>query len=386
MRILRLFMVLVLFLILYGCDSTIPTKIEKRSIYLGDLDSDYAALNIERDNIKRREDALRTSGRSGTFEWWYTDFLFQDGTAVIVTFYTKMLFDALGAAQPTVSIAIMYPDGTITGDTLSLASGTDINASRSSADIHISDCYITEENGTYRLQYAHNGIRFNATMIPTLPAWRPKTGHIYFGAGREEYLAWLVAQPAARVAATLVTPTRSSLLLGAGYHDHNWGNAPMYRNINNWYWGRVVAGDYTVIFSDIVSQEKHNHEKVSMLFVAKGDEILESSSDVTIEHNQISQDPQTGKPYANEIVIKRVDEQNRSIEIQITKKSTAGFFDMNHLPYMMGENPTYLNTANDAIITVRESNGSTSIIRGVSLVEQMSFDDKIYPDSDLMGK
>ena len=35
---------------------------------------------------------------------------------------------------------------------------------------------------------------------------------------------------------------------GRGYHDHNLGNVPMHEYYDRWYWGRVLAGRYDIIY------------------------------------------------------------------------------------------------------------------------------------------
>jgi len=56
---------------------------------LGKEKKHYEALNIFPDSIVVREDGMRTTGKRGTFEWWYFDAHLDDGLKVVIVFFTK---------------------------------------------------------------------------------------------------------------------------------------------------------------------------------------------------------------------------------------------------------------------------------------------------------
>ena len=248
---------------------------------------------------------------------------------------------------------------------------------RDKASIKIGSSYLEDMNGSYRLSYSHNGIEFNATMVSVLPAWRPETGHAYFGKNRVDYFAWLVAQPSSLATASLHTTYGDSLHIGTGYHDHNWGNAPMHKNIDNWYWGRIPIDEYRVIFTDIVPQDGNNKEHLPILYISKGDKMLAKLHDTEISKYNITLNPTTQKPYANKISITTKDEYNSTITIDIDRVSDIGFYDMSSLPYESGTYPTYIKTLNSITLTTIESNGSKTLYNGMGVVEQMSFDAEV---------
>ena len=53
---------------------------------LADKEADYKRYGITK-KPSYKEDGMRTNGGKGTFEWWYTDVTFKDGTAVVVIFF-----------------------------------------------------------------------------------------------------------------------------------------------------------------------------------------------------------------------------------------------------------------------------------------------------------
>lgn len=67
---------------------------------LADSDADFERFNVVRNRPAPREDTLRTNGSKGSFEWWYTDAAFEDGTTVVVIFFAKNYFDVSAPHGP----------------------------------------------------------------------------------------------------------------------------------------------------------------------------------------------------------------------------------------------------------------------------------------------
>jgi hypothetical protein len=318
---------------------------------------------------------MRTNGESGSYEWWYSDFIFSDGTTVAVAFYSKFLFDTYGSALPLVTINIVYPDGRKIDDK-DFELGKKIDASTSIANVHVKSSFLTYENGNYHLHYSKGGVTFDALMVSALPMWRPETGHIYFGES-EDYFAWLPAQASSTVTATLEENGIKKELIGTGYHDHNWGNSPIHENINNWYWGRAKVGEYSLIFSDIIAEEKYDYERVPIMMVAKGDKILKLNGSIEVERSSLLTDDITEKSYANRLRFTQKDENGRTYTIASTRKKDITFVDMNSLPIETGNRPTYLRSLSDVSLIITEINGSKEEYKGLGIIEQMSFNDNV---------
>jgi hypothetical protein len=342
--------------------------------YIASSEEAYTHLGIKRDKVEPWEDAMRTSGKSGNYEWWYSDFIFSDGTTVAVSFYSKFLFDTYGSALPLVTINIVYPDGRkINSQDLDL--GKKLNASKTFTDVHVKSSFLTYEDGNYHLHYSKDNLLFDATMVSTLPMWRPETGHIYFGES-ENYFAWLPAQASSTVHATIQENGIEKKLVGSGYHDHNWGNSPLHENINNWYWGRAKVGEYSLIFSDIIAEEEYGYERVPILMVAKGDEILELNGTIEIERKELITDKTTEKSYANKFSFTQKGTNGKTYTIESTRKKDITFVDMNNFPFEAGNRPMYLRSLSDVILTI-EGNGTDEEYKGIGIIEQMSFNDNV---------
>jgi len=359
-------------------DNNSSSNIEvKKSAYLASDDEDYTRLGLKKERVEAWEDSLRTDGKSGSFEWWYSDFLFDDGTSVVVVFYTKLSFDTYGMAHPMASISVHYPDGTKAEDFYLENIGTEINASKTITDVHIGKSYLTNREGDYLLHFEKDGLIFDAKMVSNLPMTRPKTGFIYFGDDKSKHFAWLPAQISSNVEATLTTKEKTSQLLGLGYHDHNWGNTAMHEIINHWHWGRAKINDYTVVFFDIVANSDFNNSKIPLFLVAKDNKFIEMDSPISVQKSNISTHALTNKKYAKNITITQTDTNGTTYSITTTSKEDLTFLDMNRLPFEIGNSPTYLRSLSDFNLTITQSNGEKTEQSSQGIVEQMSFDDTI---------
>ena len=54
-----------------------------------DDDFHYQKMGLTRNKIELWEDGMRTDGSKGTYEWWYFDSKYADGSSLVIVFYTK---------------------------------------------------------------------------------------------------------------------------------------------------------------------------------------------------------------------------------------------------------------------------------------------------------
>jgi len=375
-KIIGIFLTLI-FLIGCGSDNNSSKNQTTKTAYIASTDAHYQTLGLKKDTVEPWEDGLRTDGKSGSFEWWYSDFLFDDGTSVVVVFYTKLAFDTYGMARPTASISVYYPDGTKAENFYFESIGTDINASKIITDVHVGKSYLTNKNGDYLLHFEKDGLIFDAKMVSNLPMKRPNTGFIYFEEDKSKYFAWLATQISSNVEATLTHKGKTSKFSGLGYHDHNWGNTAMNEIINHWHWGRVTINDYTVVFFEIIANNDFNNSKIPVFLVAKGNKFIEMDSPITVKKTNIITHPSTNKKYAKNITVSQTDSNGTTYSITSQSKKDLTFLDMNRFPFEIGNSPTYLRSLSDFNLTIIQSNGSKIEQSGQGIIEQMSFDDNI---------
>ncbi|MEA3106207.1 MAG: hypothetical protein QOI88_812, partial [Gammaproteobacteria bacterium] len=74
-----------------------------------DKPEDFAKLGIQPGRIEPFEDGMRTKGGPGGYEWWYFDSHLNDGSSLVVVFYTKPLLNPDGELAPFASLQLDRP-------------------------------------------------------------------------------------------------------------------------------------------------------------------------------------------------------------------------------------------------------------------------------------
>ncbi|MEE9453292.1 MAG: hypothetical protein V3V13_02765 [Paracoccaceae bacterium] len=349
--------------------------------YLADAPHHYASLGIDQNETAIWEDGMRTDGREGSYEWWYTDAEFDDGTTVVVVFYTKNIFDVSGPAHPTAAINVNFPDGEALEYIIHGPKGQVLQAAKDHADVSIDESYIRYVDDHYELKFVIDDFVFEARMDSTLPMYRPASGHWFFGKKSEDYFAWFVAQPSSNITATLTRDGSVMELNGTGYHDHNWGNSPIHEGINHWYWARVKVGEYDAILVDLIAAEKYGYERVPIVMLAKDGEILktnEHAPEIIRTNTRIHQG--TGKFFdytltfiqqANDGVIYQID-LNAEQDLEVYSFLEALPWYQKILAKLAGENPTYLRVLGGATLTITDEDAVETFTHK-GLWEQMFF-------------
>lgn len=218
------------------------------------------------------EDSLRADTSRGSFEWWYFDAHFDDGSTAVIVYATKPLLERNGPLRPNVAITITRPDGTKAA-ALPLFPPEEFSASREGCDVHISPNRAHGDLHSYEIHTETDGLAADLTFTGLVPPWRPGAGKIYFG-DDQHYFAWLPSIPFGTVEGTLTYDGEAHHVKGTGYHDHNWGNVGLNQVMDHWYWGRAHIGEYTLIFVEQVAARAYDYARLPVFMLAKGDHIL----------------------------------------------------------------------------------------------------------------
>ncbi|OBI97733.1 lipocalin-like domain-containing protein [Mycobacterium asiaticum] len=267
----------------------------------------YARLGLTPNQIQTWEDGWRTSTADqtrGTFEWWYFDAHLDDGSTVTVEMHTKPPYvSPKTALTPFVLMTITSPDGTRTDHTL-IAEPELFTASTEDCDVRIGANFFRRTPDGYRIHVEIEDTTADFTLHPEVPAWRPATGHVFFGAEEQHYIAWLPMAPRGTVQATITMDGRTRRLTGAGYHDHNWGNVAPRKVLDHWYWGRARVGEYTVVTLMFVSHADYDKTPLPAVMVATGDRIVASAvgaEAVEFSGSEVDTHADTGIPVAQRL-------------------------------------------------------------------------------------
>ncbi|MCY7403666.1 MAG: hydroxyneurosporene dehydrogenase [Cryobacterium sp.] len=263
--------------------------------------ADFARLGLNPLRAEVFEDGLRTDpNRRGSYEWWYFDANLDNGAKLVVGFYTKNPATPNTRLAPFVTINLDLPDGRSFEKTFA-ADATQFSASAEGCDVRIGENRFSGDLQTYRVAASIENVTVTVTLAGTVPAWRPATGYEMFARnGVEKTFAWFVAVPNGRVEAEYSVDGQVERATGIGYHDHNWGDAPMRELMHNWYWGRAQVGPYSLIAAHITAEKAYGYEPLTILHLARdGVVVADDGTKVAVSTDRIGIDVSTGKPVAD---------------------------------------------------------------------------------------
>ncbi|MFF2050999.1 hypothetical protein ACFVU2_05300 [Leifsonia sp. NPDC058194] len=222
------------------------------------------------------EDGYRAAAAAdSTFEWWYFDCQFDDGSTLVVTFSNKPHTDPSGPLAPSLLIIRQLADGT----RLHLEphyEATDFSAATDRCDVRIGPNSVTGDLDHYRIHIETEGITADVTIDRAAPSWRPGAGINYFDSARTHFLAWVVPVPYGTVSATITQDGATTSVTGSAYHDHNWGNHLMGSFLDHWYWGRAHVGDYTVVYVRMTTKGLFGFGEINIptFYLATADRVI----------------------------------------------------------------------------------------------------------------
>lgn len=254
----------------------IPATSEVRDTMTKAQAEAMSALGLNRDRVEVWEDGYRAAGAAdSTFEWWYFDVQFDDGSTLVVTFSNKPHTNPSGPLTPTLLVIRQLPDGTRRHLEPTFPA-EEFSAATDRCDVRIGASTVSGDLDTYQLHIEADDMVADLTINRAAPSWRPGAGISYFDAAKSHYLAWVVPVPFGTVTATITEGGQSRTLDGSAYHDHNWGNHLMGSFLDHWYWGRAHIGDYTLVYVRMTTKGFMGLGQINIptFYLAKGEELV----------------------------------------------------------------------------------------------------------------
>jgi len=282
--------------------------------YLAKSDADYMQLNLKKDAPELWEDGMRTDGEKGSYEWWYFDAHLDDGSKIVIVFYTKPMTAVNKGLNAYATLNIDYKNGTRLERYLP---STTFRASKERCDVQIGDCLFKGDLQKYQIHIKGPDLNLDLEFKNTSQSWRPETGHYYFG-NKGHFFAWMIAVPKGEVKVKYAVAGNEVSTQGGCYHDHNWGNKGIHKLINHWYWSRSELGPYTVIACQIVPEKKYGHKPVMIACIAKNGEVIADNADnlQLVKSNAIK--GLGGKPIYNELLFTYTD-KGQKFELKLNR-------------------------------------------------------------------
>ena len=262
---------------------------------------EYKELGLEKGAPALWEDGLRTKAEKGNYEWWYFDSKLKNGANLVIVFYTVPMANFSNGFRPHATFTYTRPDGKRYFSRVD-ATPEEASYSTEQCDIQIGACRFHGNLQEYEIYWKDEKIEATIRLKRNVPSWRPHTGHISFNA--KHFFAWLPSVPEGDVHLTVTSKGKTKHMTGTGYHDHNWGDVPMFFLMHHWYWGRAKIGDYQVVTSYITAAKKYNYDETPIFMLSKNGEILadEPEKYLTYSEEDIFYEKVTGKHVANRLI------------------------------------------------------------------------------------
>ncbi|MDD6320639.1 MAG: hypothetical protein PUA63_07240 [Oscillospiraceae bacterium] len=265
---------------------------------LADRPADYQKLGQKKE-IAQWEDGHRTNGKFGEYEWWYFDGKMDDGSSLVIVFYTQPVTAIAPGYAPSVSFSLTR-DGKQIQDSVSFKK-TECSFDREKCCNKLGSSFCEGNLHDYKLHYESDKIRADVTLHSNSEPWRPETGYFLFD--EKKYFAWLPSVPEGKMEAVITIDGETIRLSGTGYHDHNWGNTGMFWIMHHWYWGRAKIGDYQVISSYITAHKPYGYEHFPIFLLSKnGEKLGDDPKYLTYTQSDPEFDPITQKHYHKKLV------------------------------------------------------------------------------------
>lgn len=351
----------------------------KKHAWMAGSQEEYAKLKLSGEKVEPWEDGIRTNGAKGSYEWWYFDSKLEDGSSLVIVFHTGPIASFQEGFVPSATFTLTKPDGE-TYDSQVNASVEDCHFGIEQCDVKIGACTFCGDLHEYEITWKDDEIEAKVQLTGNVPAWRPQTGHMLFGAGK--LFAWLPAVPEGSVTVTIKKKDEEIHLKGTGYHDHNWGDVPMFFLMHHWYWGRAKDGDYQVVSSYITAGKKYSYDEIPIFMLAKNGQILAEQAEkyLTYKEEDLVFDPDTKKHVAGRLIYdyndgtqhyrvtyqREHDLEKMGMETQVTKLQYVAI-------WLMGLRGSYHRMGGTVTVERFEKNELVETVSAPALWEQMYF-------------
>jgi hypothetical protein len=247
------------------------------------------------------EDAAHQPGGLLPYEWWYFEGTFDNGYSAVVIAWS-MNYSKPWRRQCTVQLSVYTPEGKTLKHYI-FPPRSLFSASRETCDVRIGDSFMRGSYPHYEISVEAEGDRVDLVFESEVPGWKPGTGVNSIPFLRLKSMGWVVPVPRARVKGTLTMGNRVVEVEGHGYHDHNFGETPIFHVVDNWHWGHVVSRDLGITWSDITMNRSLDYQRTFMFLLSRGGRLVYESPDIRVSYGRWRDDPAYLHPYPELITV-----------------------------------------------------------------------------------
>jgi hypothetical protein len=222
--------------------------------------------------MEPREAGMVTNPMPGTFEWWYFQGKFTDGSTTQIVFSVKPWLDNNGPLQPYIQYTVTTPN-----DTHLIAEPrvdtSQFNAARNTLNVTMGKSWVRGDLNTVNMHIAptQNGLGADLVFKSAAPPTRfGGSGMWFFDPSLTRFSATNDPMPFALVGGNLTYGGGTHKVQGTGYIDKQWGTVNFNDEYDGWYWSTGHYGNYTVDAFVLGTSAKFNHQPTQDLYLAKG--------------------------------------------------------------------------------------------------------------------
>jgi len=286
------------------------------------------------------------------FEWWYFDAAFTNGYTLVAILHSSLY--NVADHKPTVDLRVYTPDGRRWSG-IGRFEREALAGSRERCDLHIADCHACGDGSHYWLRLRQGEIEAELEFRGRVPGWKPGTGYLFRDEASGRFFRWVVPLPRAQVTGWLRVGKEKLTVTGQGYHDHNWGNVYLPTAFSRWTWGRVLAGDWTLIFGDVVGQGAAPVH-VTPFMLSRGDKILLETDRIRIEYQEPAREPCTGAGYFRRLHLTTA--AGPALELTLTARRAMDALDF-AAPHLSLARPHHLRKAAETVFYLAQKTALT---------------------------
>jgi len=257
-------------------------------------------------SLATSDDAAHVVSTDGYFEWWYFDAHFDNGYSMVAVFQTGQQF-GIPKSGMAVMLSIYTPDDRKHWQRV-IYPRENCSVSSEICNVRAGENWTRSDNGVYKLHIAENDLGCDLEFHTLVPGFKPGADRVYFG-GPQRYFGWLCVQPRATVKGTLTINGEAMPVQGIGYHDHNFGNVLMRKIISHWYWGRLYAPQYTIVYGYTFTTPRYGGHPLPIFFLAHGAEHWCITDKLLLEPSDWVPAPEVGQSYPRTLALHIADQQ-----------------------------------------------------------------------------
>jgi hypothetical protein len=217
------------------------------------------------------EAGMVTNPMPGTFEWWYFQGQFTDGSKTQMTFFTKPNLDNGGPLQPFVILGITTPNNTHLA-ALTNVDTSQFNSAHNTLNLTMGKTWVRGDLNTINLHVEpQNGVGADLVFKSAAPPTRfGGSGMWYLDPSLTRISATNDPMPFAKVQGNLTYGGQSHKVEGTGYFDKQWGTVNLNKAYDGWYWSTGHYGNYTIDTLLWNGSAEYNHQQTQDIYLAKG--------------------------------------------------------------------------------------------------------------------